>query len=184
MDIKLTDKEREEFNRYFENPAFQMTPRHALYTAHKINSLKSLEERKKEIERFAKDESFLFNFTHDYFFYRLVKKNLITKEGYWRQIREIGYLILLDLLHPEKAIPTESCKKPKHSALTGNGTSEWLGERQLRRIREEYPEIFYTPHDCRQNKKDQRQTRYLTVFSDLPLENDESWSLALDLLVA
>ncbi len=160
-----------------------MTPRHALYTAHKINSLRSKEERRKEIEKFARDESFLFNFTHDYFFYRLVKKNAITKEGYWGQVKEISYLILLDLLHPEKATPTESWKKPKHSASTGN-SPEWLGERQLRRIREDYPEMFYTPHDCRQNKKDQRQTRYLTVFSDFPLEKDEFWSTAKEMLVA
>ena len=141
---------------------------------------------KKKIEKFARDESFLFNFTHDYFFYRMVKKNTITKEGYWDQVREISYLILLDLLHPEKALPTESWKKPKHSAPRGDGSfTEWRGERQLRRFREEeYPEVFYTPHDCRQNKKDQRQTRYLTMFSDFPLENDESWSLALEMLAA
>jgi len=185
MEIKLTDKEREELDRYFTNPAFQMTPRHALYTAHKVNSLKSTEQRRKELGKFARDESFLFNFTHDYFFYRVVKKNEITKEGYWRQIEEISYLILLDLLHPEKATPTESWHKPEKSSSISNSPShEWLGERQLRRIRDEYPEIFYTPHDCHQNKKDRRESRYLTVFSDLPLENDESWSTALEMLTA
>ena len=163
-----------------------MTPRHALYTAHKINSMRSLQEKKREAKKFADDEHFLLKFTHDYFFYRSVKKNEITKQGYWTQVREISYLILLDLLHPEKAIPTESWKKPKHSAPTVDGSSaNWLGERQLRRIREEeYPEVFYTPHDCHQNKKDQRETRYLTVFSDMPLENDESWSLAKTLLTS
>ena len=184
MEIKLTSEEREELNRYMENPAFQMTPRHALYTAHKVH-LKSHAEKEREIKKFVGEEQFVLRFKHDYFFYRFVKNHEMSKEWYWTQMRELSYLILLDLLHPEKAMPTESWKKPKQSAPTGNGSStDWLGERQLRRIREEYVEVFYTPHDCHQNKKDQRQTRYLTVFSDLPLERDESWDLALTMLAS
>jgi hypothetical protein len=178
------EKEIAEVEEFFQKPAYQMTYRHALYTARNMREM-SFEQKKKESERFAIDESFLFRFAHDYFFYRAVRKKEMGKEWYWNQIREIGYLILLDLLHPEKAIPTESEKKPKKSATTAdNVASDWLGDRQLRRIRRNYPEVFFTPLNSRQNKNDQRQIRYSTIFSDMPLEEDEDWPLALLLLEA
>ncbi len=183
--IKLTPEEQQEANKFGSNPAFQLTPRHALYSAHQILALESKNERREIIEKFARDEHFLFDFSHDYFFYRRIRKTEMKTDWYWTQIREIGYLVLLDLLHPEKATPTESWKKPEHSAPTVDGQDgEWLGERQLRRIRVDYPEVFFTPQDCHQNKKDLRQNRYMTLFSDLPLQNDKAWSTAVQMMAA
>jgi hypothetical protein len=185
MDPRMSEKEIEEIEEYFQKPAYQMTYRHALYITHNLKEMQNFEQKKKEAEKFARDESFLFRFAHDYFFYRAVRKKEMRKEWYWNQIREIGYLILLDLLHPEKAFPTKSEKKPKKSANTiDNIPSDWLTDRQLRRIRRNYPEIFFTPLDSRQNRKDQRLTRYSTIFSDMPLENNEDWPMALQLLAA
>jgi tetratricopeptide (TPR) repeat protein len=147
--------------------------------------MQNLEQKKTEARKFARDESFLFRFSHDYFFYRAVRKKEMRKKWYWNQIREIGYLILLDLLHPENAFPTKSEKKPKKPANTSNSLpSDWLKDRQLRRIRKNYPEVFFTPLDSKQNRSDQRLIRYSTIFNDMPLENDEDWPTALQLLAA
>jgi len=180
-----SEKEIAEVEEFFQKPAYQMTFRHALYTAHKLKGMPNFEQKKAEAERFARDESFLFRFSHDYFFYRTVRRKEMRKKWYWNQIREIGYLILLDLLHPENAFPTKAEKKPKKSVSTSdNLPSDWLKDRQLRRIRKNYPEVFFTPLDSKQNKSDQRLTRYSTIFNDMPLENDEDWPIALQLLAA
>lgn len=174
--------EEEEF---FQRPAYNMTYRHALYTARNLKGMRNFEQKKAEARKFARDESFLFRFSHDYFFYRAVRKKEMRKKWYWNQIREIGYLILLDLLHPEKAFPTKSEKKPRKSANASDSPpSDWLKDRQLRRLRKNYPEVFFTPLNSKQNRSDQRLIRYSTIFNDMPLENDEDWPTALQLLAA
>ena len=143
----MSEKEMKEVEEYFQKPAYQMNYRHAFYVARNLKGMQNFEQKKKEVEKFTRDESFLLRFAHDYFFYRAVRKKEMSKEWYWNQIREIGYLILLDLLHPEKAFPTKSEKKPKKSADTTNNVhSHWLTDRQLRRIRKNYPEVFFTPY--------------------------------------
>lgn len=186
MDQNLPSKEEiVEVEEFFKRPAYQMTYRHALYTAHNLKGMQNFEQKKAEAEKFARNESFLFRFSHDYFFYRAVRKKEMRKKWYWNQIREIGYLILLDLLHPESAFPTKSEKKPKKPANTSSSLpSDWLKDRQLRRIRKNYPEVFFTPLDSKQNKSDQRLIRYSTIFNDMPLEDDEDWPTALHLLAA
>jgi hypothetical protein len=180
-----SEKEIAEAKELFLKPAYRMTYRHALYTAHKLKELPNMYQKKAEVKRFALDANFLFRFSHDYFFYRAVRKKEMRKKWYWNQIREIGYLILLDLLHPENAFPTKAEKKPRKAARAPNyPSSDWLKDRQLRRIRKIYPEVFFTPLDNRQKKNDKRFTRYSTIFNDMPLENDEDWPAALQLLAA
>lgn len=174
-----------EVEEFFRRPAYQMTYRHALYAARNLKRMQNFEQKKAEAKKFARDESFLFRFSHDYFFYRAVRKKEMRKKWYWNQIREIGYLILLDLLHPENAFPTKSEKKPKKPANAANSLpSDWLKDRQLRRIRKNYPEVFFIPLNSKQNKNDQRLIRYSTIFNNMPLENDEDWPTALQLLAA
>jgi tetratricopeptide (TPR) repeat protein len=179
------EKEITEVEKFHQKSAYQMTYRHALYTARKLKEVSTSEQKKAEAQKFAFEENFLFRFSHDYFFYRAVRKKEMRKKWYWNQIREIGYLILLDLLHPENAFPTKAEKKTgKLASRFDNLSSDWLGDRQLRRIRKNYREVFFTPRNSRQNKKDQRLTRYSTIFNHMPLENDEEWPIALQLLAA
>lgn len=96
-----------------------MQLRHALYTTHKLEQLNQ-NERKAEITRFANESLFLHRRTVDPGFYRFVKKReLKRKNWYWNQVRELGYLILLDVFHPENT--------PRHEQLESRNQYQIAG---------------------------------------------------------
>lgn len=162
-----------------------MNFRHALHTANRLKNL-TAEERKAELIRFSNESHFLHRRTIDPSFYRFVKRKLIKKPWYWRQVKELGYLILLDILHPENATPTRAAKKPRISSKdTKDFSAEWVTGRHLQRImRENYPEIFFTPSRDVKIHKDKRLTRYSTIFSDMSEVDKADWQIAFQILMA
>ena len=175
----------EKMNDFLRKPGYQMNFRRALYTAHRLKNLNA-EERKAQLIRFTSESQFLLRRTIDPGFYRFVKREMIKKGWYWRQVKELGYLILLDILHPENATPTQAAKKPKISSKdTNDFSAEWLTGRQLQRImRENYPEIFFTPSSGVKITKDKRLVRYSTIFSDMSEVNEADWQTAFQILMA
>ncbi len=83
--------------------------------------------------RFANESNFLLKRTVDPGFYRFVKKKeKMKEEWFWAQVRELGYLILLDILNPENATPTKAARKPKEiSNGAKNFSDKWVTERHL-----------------------------------------------------
>jgi hypothetical protein len=117
---------------------------------------------------------------------RYVKKSVVKKAWFNNQIREIGYLVLLDLLHPEKATPTNSGNKTLKNASPITFTEKWLDDRQLERIRANYPEIFFTPQKVvvkgRGKRNNRRERRYSTTFSDMTEITEEDRRIAWEFL--
>lgn len=166
-------------------PGFQMDYRHALYA---INQLKQLpkeahDQRTVILTKFGQEESFLLAFSLFYEFYRFVRKSEMQrrKKWYWNQLRQIGYLILLDLFHPEKALPSEAERKPKQ--VPSDSTSEfdkWVPIHNFSRIRSNHPELFFapslppsTPLKGRKRRTDKRLSRYSTIFSEMSHDDNE-----------
>jgi tetratricopeptide (TPR) repeat protein len=174
----------EKMNDFMRKPGYQMDFRRALHTAHKLKNLNA-EERKAQLTRFVSESQFLDRRTIDPGFYRFVKRKMMKKGWYWRQVKELGYLILLDILHPENATPTQAAKKSKISSKdTNDFSSEWLTGRQLQRImRENYPEIFFTPSSGTKITKDKRFVHYSTIFSDMSEVNETDWQTAFQILL-
>jgi tetratricopeptide (TPR) repeat protein len=177
-------------------PGFQMDYRHALYAVYMLKKLpKEAHDQKAAIlTEFGQEESFLSIFSLFYPFYRFVRKSEMErrKKWYWNQIREIGYLILLDLLHPEKAMPSEAERKPKQPPRnSANGSDEWVPIRNFSRIRSNHPELFFaasklqsTPLKGRKRRTDKRFSRYSTIFSEMPhdadeLDKEDVWTLQM-----
>jgi hypothetical protein len=178
MDVAHEYERMREFER---RPGYQMQLRAAIYTVQRLEQLNS-NERKAELTRFATGLLFLSKRAVDPGFYRFVRKmELKRKNWYWSQIKELGYLILLDVLHPESATPTQAAKKPK---IGSAGHSEtWVTERHLRRIRRNYPEVFFTPLKVGGKKTpDKRKTRYSTIFSDMSDVDDSELRAAVEML--
>ena len=96
IDVTQKNAKVEEFLR---RPGYQMNFRHALYTVYRLKKLTEKKERKPELARFASESHFLLRRTLDPGLYRFVKKEMMNREWYWRQVKELGYLILLDVLH-------------------------------------------------------------------------------------
>jgi tetratricopeptide (TPR) repeat protein len=170
-------QEYEKVREFQRKPGYQMQLRHALYTIHKLEQLKQ-NERKVELTRFANESHFLLRRTIDPGFYRFVKKReLKRKNWYWNQVRELGYLILLDVFHPEKATPTRAARKSKSIS------ESWVTERHLRRVRRNYPELFFTPpKETGRKTNDEREIRYSTVFTDMSGVDKSGWRAAAELL--
>lgn len=178
MDEAQEYKKVREFER---KPGLQMQLRHALYTTQKLKQLNK-SERKTQLTRFANESYFLLRRTVHPGFYRFVKRReLKRKNWYWNQVRELGYLILLDVLHPENATPTRAARKPKPT--TDSHLNSWVTGRQLRRVRRNYPELFFTPPKKAGKKiKDKRETRYSTVFTDMSEVDESSWRATAEIL--
>lgn len=176
--MNITD-EGEKIREFLLKPGYQMQFRHALYTTQKLKDSKK-EKRKSVLTCFTDESQFLLRRTTDPGFYRFVKKEEINRgELFWSQIKELGYLILLDLLHPENATPTQAAKKPKNSSIS------WVTDRQLRRIRNDYPEIFFTPsRETKKKIKDKRFSRYSTVFSDMSNIKESDKKDVMNILLA
>jgi len=129
-------------------PGFQMDYRHALYAIYKLKELPKEAHKKRTaiLTQYAQENSFLSIFSLFYEFYRFVRKSEMErrKKWYWNQIRKIGYLILLDLFHPENAVPSEAERKPKQAPRnSASELSEWLPIQNFSRIRSDYPELFF-----------------------------------------
>jgi len=174
-------QEHEKVREFVQKPGYQMQLRHALYTTQKLQQLNKREKRAEAI-RFANESHFLLRRTIDPGFYRFVKKSeLKRKNWYWNQVREIGYLILLDVLHPEKATPTRAARKPKPTS--DSLLDSWVTERHLRRVRRNYPELFFTPPmKTGKRIKDKREIRYSTIFSDMSDVDESDWRAATEIL--
>lgn len=182
IDVTQKNAKVEEFLR---RPGYQMNFRHALYTVYRLKKLTEKKERKAELARFASESHFLLRRTLDPGLYRFVKKEMMNRGWYWRQVKELGYLILLDVLHSEDATPTRAARK--HGVppnITRDFSTEWVTGRQLQRIRREnYPEIFFTPTRDTKITKDKRSTRFSTIFSDMSGVDEADWEAAFQILI-
>ncbi len=174
-------QEHEKVREFERKPGYQMQLRHAVHTTQKLKQLNK-SERKAQLTRFANESHFLLRRTIDPGFYRFVRqRELKRKNWYWNQVRELGYLILLDILHPENATPTRATRKPK--TTTDSHMNSWVTGRQLRRVRRNYPELFFTPPKKTGKKiKDKRETRYSTVFTDMSEVDESDWRAAAEML--
>lgn len=174
---------------FLEKPGYRIQFRHALYTVQKLRELdgKDKAERARLFKKYALESNFLFNRDVDFGFYRFIRrKELSRKNWFYNQIKEIGYLVLLDLLHPEKATSTESKDKNLKQESNSPLREKWLSERQLRRIRNIYPEIFFTPlvieQKGRGKRTDKRERRYASTFSDMSEIDEAEGYAALEVL--
>ncbi|MCW4030568.1 MAG: hypothetical protein NWE92_13095 [Candidatus Bathyarchaeota archaeon] len=159
---------------FLKLPGYRIQYRQVIYTVQKIKELPETEKNQtfKIIKNYVLESEFLQKRELDFGFYRYVKKRMMLRKDWFNnQIREIGYLVLLDLLHPEKATPTNSANKKLKNASPIAFTEKWLDDRQLERIRANYPEIFFTPQRVivkgRGKRNNRRERRYSTTFSDM-----------------
>jgi len=178
------EKEREgaRVREFVLKPGFWMDYRHALYAVYTLKELpkEAHDQRTAILTEFGQEESFLSIFSLFYPFYRFVRKSEMERRKKWysNQIREIGYLILLDLFHPERAMPSEAERKPKQAPR--DSANEWVPIQNFSRIRSNHPELFFaapnppsTPLKGRKRRTDKRFSRYSTIFSEVPHDDDE-----------
>ena len=185
------EKEKAEMVAFIQRPGFQLDFRHKLYTVYKLKEYPAEDQEKRNyiLAKFAHEQNFLFDYPLVYDYYRFVKKKMLKKEWYWNQVRELGYLILLDLLHPDKATPTEAAKAPKPSPSDSNSSDEWVFIQNFQRTRRNYPELFFTSQkdgrSFRRQKRrlDKRFTRYSTVFSEMPLVDESDIAAVTELMM-
>jgi hypothetical protein len=177
----LTESESEEarIDEFVSRPSFQLTFRHALCAAHKMKEASNPNELIAILFQFVNERGFLFKYSMDYGFFRTVKKNEAKTALYWNKLRELSYLVLLDLLHPDKATPSNAEKKLKQVQTKTNGfENSWVPIKNFQRIRRTYPEVFFNPNKLTSNSKsykrrhpDRRPKRYSTIFSEMPNVN-------------
>lgn len=181
MDVPQEDAKAREF---VQKPGYRMNFRHALYTVYRLRALTDEKERKGELTRFASESWFLLRRTIDPGFYRFVRKEMMKGDWYWRQVKELGYLMLLGMLHPKMATPTSAAKKPKVIANAAKDfPTIWATERQLQRIRREnYPELFFTSSRNAETR-DKRLIHYSTIFDDMALIEESDRHAAIEILI-
>jgi tetratricopeptide (TPR) repeat protein len=179
------ESESAQVREFVLKPGFQMDYRHALYALYKLKELpeEAHDQRTAILTEFGQEDSFLSIFSLFYEFYRFVRKSEMErrKKWYWNQMRKIGYLILLDLFHPEKAVPSEAERRPKQVPRNSASESdEWVPIQNFSRIRSNYPELFFvapkpqfTPLKSRKRRTDKRFSRYSTIFSGMSRDDDE-----------
>jgi len=173
----MTEKENNKVRGFLLKPGFQLEYRHALSTVYALKELpkEANKQRTDVLTKFGQETSFLSIFSLFYEIYRYVRKIEMQrrKEWYWNQIEKLGYLILLDLFHPEKATPTEAEKK-SNKKQNNSATN-------FSRVRSSYPELFFAASKAqlqslqkgRKRRTDKRLSRYSTVFSEIPRVDEE-----------
>lgn len=173
---KSSDAEKD-YNRMREfasKPGFQFSYRHALRTVYALKELEKEEKTQKDtiLNSFGEEAGFLSVFSISYPFYRFVRRSEMhrRKDWYSNQLKELGYLILLDLFHPEKATPSEAEKKTNKAK-----NDELVPIQNFSRIRSNNPEVFFAPTKLpvagskgRKRHQDKRLSYFSTVFSELP----------------
>jgi tetratricopeptide (TPR) repeat protein len=162
---------------FLRQPNFQLTYRHALYTVNKMKKAKCQNDVGDILYAFVNERGFLFKYSMDYGFFRSVKKNEFKTSLYWNELRKLCYLVLLDLLHPEKATPSNAERKSQELlARSGQFENNWVPISNFQRIRKMFPELFLRPNKINKTRgkrrDDQRIKRYSTIFSQIP-EIDE-----------
>jgi tetratricopeptide (TPR) repeat protein len=175
------EKEKQEIQAFFQNPWYHFVYRHALDSAAKLRQKKNENEINEELHKFFLEDDFITRFTHDYSFYQYVRKTMMAKKWYWKQVKELGYLVLLDLLHPEVATPKNAEREPKSNS--GEKLPDVFRIQNSRRTRRNYPEIFFTlTRTKRKGRRTKKFTCFSTIFNDMPLENEDKLPTALGLL--
>ena len=158
--------------------------RHAQYAAGEILILKG-KDRKKRLTQYGIETNFLTNRSLQYGFYRFLKKEM--KQDTWvkRHKTELVFFILLDLLYPEHATLKGSRAEPFD--LPDNlriFIEQRLSTRQSRRIlRDEYPELFFSPpKNIRKKLDDNRLNPFTSIFSEIPIDDSPESAAAMQLL--
>jgi len=150
--------------------------RHAFFHAKKILPEKDSEKRSELVDIFVRERDFLIKRQTDYNFYRYTKREM-KKKWVLNDLRELTYLILLDLFYPEKSTFRDSRE---------DASDDRVDKRTTRRVlRDRYPEIFFSaPEDRRQKVRDGRLNPFSTLFSIMPDEDDFDYAAYQLLLIA
>jgi tetratricopeptide (TPR) repeat protein len=181
--------EDEQIKEFIQKPGLRMEFRRAIYSAQKLKGVEPSDEeaRKKVLTNFAFESNFLLNRELDFGFYRFVRKRVLSRKDWFNnQLREIGYLVLLDLLHPEKAVPYRAADKKTKNVQLSTLKDKWQSDRSLRRIRKDHPEIFFNPlmvFKKGRGKLSKKEKRYSTTFSAMSEIGEEEGAAALQFLL-
>lgn len=156
---------------FINQPGFQFRTRLAILHAHRYNQLgRGTDDAGKQVIEYGNEINFLTKFELQYEFYRFVRKRQMATSWYWNQVKVLTYLVILDLLHPAKAFPTEAERINEIADLNGNDKAE-IPVQNFQRVRRTYPELFFKPVPEIDNKelrvKDGRMSRYSTIFSEM-----------------
>jgi hypothetical protein len=158
--------------------------RHAQYAASEILTLKG-KARKKRLTQYGNELNFLTNRSLEYGFYRYLKREMKQDKWVKRHKTELAFFLLLDLLYPEHATLKGSREEPFDLP---DDLRIFLGQRlstrQSRRIlREEYPELFFSPPKSIPKKvNDDRLNPFTSVFSVISLNDTPESVAAMELL--
>jgi hypothetical protein len=172
---------------FIQKPGMRMDFRRALYSAEKLKEVdpNDTEARKKILANYAYESNFLLNREVDFGFYRYVRKRELSRKNWFNnQLREIGYLVLLDLLHPEKAMPYKAADKSTKNMAPLSLQDKWQSDRNLRRVRKDHPEIFFNPlmvYKKGRGKQSKKERRYSTTFSDMSEIGELEGAVALEM---
>lgn len=187
-----SDEEMERISKFVSLPGFQFSLRLSLHKARMINALpRDSKYRTVLFHEYANESNFLRTFSLKYEFYRYVRNRELTNEWYWNQVRTLTYLVILDLLHPEKAYPTETEKIKEIEDSEGNTSSEILVQ-NFQRTKRTYPELFFKPIFAHTKSKgleskrpDRKISRYSTIFSEMGyIGPDEDVGLSQEMMSA
>ncbi|MDT8781100.1 MAG: hypothetical protein IAX22_00440 [Candidatus Bathyarchaeota archaeon] len=185
--IPMNVGQNQQIIEFMQKPGLRMDFRRAMYSAKKLNEVdpNDADKRKKAMKDFALESNFLLNRELNFGFYRFVRKKILTRKKWLNnQLREIGYLVLLDLLHPEKAMPFRAADKKTKNMQTSTLLEKWQSDRNLRRVRKDHPEIFFNPimiYTKGRGKLSKKEKRYSTTFSDMSEIGEFEGSIALEL---
>jgi hypothetical protein len=185
--LPMNAEQSQQIKEFIQKPGMRMDFRRALYSVEKLKEVdpNDAEARKKVLAEFARESSFLLNREVDFGFYRFVRKHELSRKNWFNnQMREIGYLVLLDLLHPEKAMPYRAADKSTKNMPPLTLKDKWQSIRNLRRVRRDHPEIFFNPlmvYKKGRGKQSKKERRYSTTFSDMSEIGELEGTVALEM---
>ena len=127
--------------------------RHRAFLIKRLGSMDP-KNRKEVIEEFARELAFVKRVDLNPAFHRFVQREL---ENHNKEIKELAFLIMLDILRKDPPTPKEAEKKGGH----------YVSRHRRRFIRDIYPEIFFPYPNVKKKrmKLDKRMKPFRCIFS-------------------
>ena len=152
-----------------------------LYERYVVRRMEALKPEEQEELKLQLGHEALFGIQTTCFpgYLRYVRKQVRNLKWYQTQIKELAYLITLDLLYGKKASLKKAKETPKLNKRKSSLEYERVTERTRRRFFEYYPELLSKPlRDVMHDLEDRRERSFNSIFTAPSIGQIESDSLA------
>lgn len=163
--LKVTD---EEFFSFIMKPEIHKL----LYERYIFNKLPTLSPKKQEDLKLQLGHEALFDIHITCFpgFLRFVRKQVRKTKWYQTHVKELGYLIAIDLLYGKKATIKKTKETPKEDLKNSTLIYERVTNRTRQRLFHQYPELLSKSlREVMNELEDVREQPYNTTFTEPPI---------------